>query len=96
VPLTTQPKRVILGLSTRLVEQFPLGRRPGLSPFRIQMGEDLLDDVGVVDAVIRIAPPQAGQVSMSVPKTRFRRCAQVIAAQRSAVVGSSRSSVVAP
>jgi hypothetical protein len=27
-------------------------------------------------AMIRIAPPQAEQVSMSIPNTRFRRCAQ--------------------
>jgi hypothetical protein len=32
--------------------------------------------------MIRTAPPQAGQVSMSMPKTRFRRCAQVVAARR--------------
>jgi len=46
-------------------------------------------------AMIRIAPPQAGQVSMSIPKTRLRRCAQVIAARRSAGVRSSGSAVVA-
>lgn len=45
--------------------------------------------------MIRIAPPQAGQVSMSIPNTRFRRCAQVIAARRSAGVRSSGSAVVA-
>ena len=27
-------------------------------------------------AMVRIAPPQAGQVSMPIPKTRSRRCAQ--------------------
>ena len=32
-----------------------------------------------IQAMIRSAPPQAGQVSMSMPKTRFSRCAQVIA-----------------
>ena len=46
-------------------------------------------------AMIRIAPPQAGQVSMSIPKTRLRRCAQVIAARRSDGVRSSGSAVVA-
>ncbi len=30
-----------------------------------------------IQAMIRSAPPQAGQVSMSMPKTRFSRCAQV-------------------
>ena len=29
--------------------------------------------------MIRTAPPQAGQVSMSMPNMRFRRCVQVIA-----------------
>ena len=32
-----------------------------------------------MQAMIRSAPPQAGQVSMSMPKTRFSRCAHVIA-----------------
>ena len=45
-------------------------------------------------AMIRTVPPQAGQVSTSMPKTRFRRCAQVMAARRSAGVGSSGSSIV--
>ena len=36
-----------------------------------------------------------GQVSMSMPNTRFSRCAQVIEARRSAGVGSSESAVVA-
>lgn len=48
-----------------------------------------------LQAMIRTVPPQAGQVSMSIPNTRFRRCAQVIAARRSAGVGSSKSAVVA-
>jgi hypothetical protein len=30
-------------------------------------------------AMIRTAPPQAGQISISIPQTRFRRCAQIIA-----------------
>ena len=46
-------------------------------------------------AMIRTAPPQAGQVWISIPKTRFRRCAQVIAARRSAGVGSCGSVGVA-
>lgn len=37
-------------------------------------------------AMIRIAPPQAGQVPMSIPNTRLRRCAQVIVAR---VIGTS-------
>jgi len=45
--------------------------------------------------MILTAPPQLRQVAMSMPKTRFRRCAQVIDARRSAGVGSSRSAVVA-
>lgn len=48
-----------------------------------------------MQAIIRTAPPQAGQVSISMPKARFRRCAQVIEARRSAGVGSSMSAVVA-
>ena len=46
-----------------------------------------------MQAMIRIAPPQAGQVSMSIPNTRLRRCAEVIAARRSACVGSSGSAM---
>ena len=45
--------------------------------------------------MIRIVPPQAGQVSMSIPQTRFTRCAQVIVARRSAGVRSSGSALVA-
>jgi hypothetical protein len=41
--------------------------------------------------MIRTAPPQAGQVSMSMPKTHFRRCAQLIAALSSAGVGPSNT-----
>ena len=44
-----------------------------------------------IQAMIRSAPPQAGQVSMSMPKTRLSRCAQVIAARRSIGVFSSPS-----
>jgi hypothetical protein len=40
-------------------------------------------------AIILTAPPQAWQVSMSMLNTRLSRCAQVIAARRSAGVGSS-------
>ena len=39
-------------------------------------------------------PPQLLQVSMSMLKTRFRRCAQVIAARRSTGVGPSVASAV--
>ena len=46
-----------------------------------------------IHAMICTAPPQAAQISMSMPKTRFRRCAHLIAARRSAGVGSSRSAV---
>ena len=48
-----------------------------------------------IQAMIRSAPPQAAQVSISMPKTRLRRCAQLIAARRSAGVGSSGSALVA-
>jgi hypothetical protein len=44
-----------------------------------------------MQAMIRTAPPQAAQVWMSMPNTRLRRCAQVIAARRSTVGSSSRS-----
>ena len=46
-----------------------------------------------MQTMILTAPPQAGQVSMSMPNTRFRRCAQVIEARRSASVGSSEAPV---
>jgi hypothetical protein len=46
-------------------------------------------------AMLRTAPPQVEQVSMSMPNTRFRRCVQVIVARRSAGVGSSDSTGVA-
>ena len=43
-----------------------------------------------MQAMIRTAPPQVGQVSMSMSNTRLRHCAQVIEARRSAdVCGSS-------
>lgn len=41
--------------------------------------------------MICIVPPQARQVSISIPNTRFRRCAHVITTRRSAGVGSSPS-----
>jgi len=42
-----------------------------------------------MQAMTLTAPPQAGQVSISILNTRFKRCAQVIEARRSAAVGSS-------
>ena len=48
-----------------------------------------------IKAMIRTAPPQARQVSMSIPNTRFRHCAHVTDARRSAGVGSSPSPVAA-
>ena len=48
-----------------------------------------------MQAMIRIAPLQAGQVSMSIPNTRFRRYTQLIEARRSAAVCSYGSAVVA-
>ena len=48
-------------------------------------------------AMMRTAPPQSAQVSMSTRHTRLRRCAQVIAAGRSAgVLSSVRAWGVAP
>jgi hypothetical protein len=43
--------------------------------------------------MIRTAPPQAGQVSMSIPKPPLTRCAQVIAAWsiRASAIGDCRS-----
>ncbi len=45
-----------------------------------------------MQAMILTAPPQARQVSMSMPNTRFRRCAHVIEARRSPGVGYRRFS----
>jgi hypothetical protein len=45
-----------------------------------------------MQAMTRSAPPQAGQISMSMPKTRLSRCAQVIAARRCVGVLSCPSS----
>ena len=42
-----------------------------------------------MQAMMRIAPPQAAQVWMSMLTTRFKRCAQRIEARRSAGVVSS-------
>ena len=44
-----------------------------------------------MQAMILTGPPQAGQVSRSMPKTRLSRCAQLIEARRSAGVRSSAS-----
>jgi len=46
-----------------------------------------------MQAMILTAPPQAGQVWMSMPNTRFRRCAQVMAAWRCGGVFSRPSAV---
>jgi hypothetical protein len=45
-----------------------------------------------MQAMILTWPPQVLQVSTSILNTRFRRCAQVIAARRSAGVGPSVAS----
>lgn len=42
-----------------------------------------------MQAMIQTTPPQAGQVSMSILNTRFRRCAQIMDARRSADVCDS-------
>jgi len=44
-----------------------------------------------MQAMMRITPPHTEQVSMSILNTRLRRCAQRIAARRSAAVRSSVS-----
>ena len=46
-----------------------------------------------MQAMILTVPPQAGQVWMSMLNTRFRRCAQVMAAWRCAGASSTPSSV---
>jgi len=64
----------MLGLSPRLVEQPPLRRRParwppgrfGLGRFRIKVGEDLLDDVGIFDARDDPHRPAAGRTGLDV------------------------------
>ena len=45
-----------------------------------------------MQAITLTAPPRSRQVSMSILKTRFRRCAQLIEARRSAGVRSCGSS----
>ena len=47
-----------------------------------------------MQAMILTWPPQSLQVSISMLKTRFRRCAQLMAARRSAGVVSSGESAV--
>ena len=42
-----------------------------------------------IHAMMRTAPPHAGQISISIPNTRFSRCAHVIEACPSAGVGAS-------
>jgi hypothetical protein len=55
------------------------------------MGENLLDHHWIFDAaMIRPVPPQAGQVLMSMPKTRIRRCAQIIAARPASALAPHR------
>jgi len=49
----------------------------------------LITTGSAMQAIILTGPPQARQVSMSMPKTRLRRCAQLIEARRSASVCSS-------
>jgi hypothetical protein len=51
-----------------------------------QAREDRIDRRRVL---MRIVPPQAVQVSTSMPNTRFRRCAQRIAAWRSLRIRTS-------
>ena len=47
-----------------------------------------------MQAMVLTWPPQLLQISMSMLKTRFKRCAQVMAALRSAGVMSSGASAV--
>jgi hypothetical protein len=60
----------------------------GLTPFHIQVGEDLLDDVRILDARDDSHHTAAGRADLDVdiPNTRLRSCAQVIAEQRFAGV----------
>lgn len=63
----------------------------GILPIKVR--QDLLDHrVSSMQAMIRSAPLQAGQVSMSMPNTRFRLCAQDMAGRRYAGVFSCSSS----
>jgi hypothetical protein len=50
------------------------------------MGENLSDDHRILNAMTRTAPPQAGQVSISIPNTRFSPCAQILVVR---VIGAS-------
>ena len=65
------------------------GRRPAFGKiagvegggFFVQVGQNFLDDRGGVDAADDLEGSlAAGQVSMSMAKTRFGRCAHVMAA----------------
>lgn len=65
-----------------------------LRRFHIQVGKDILDDVGILDTGDDAHRPAAGR-AISIPNTRFRRCAQVIAARRSAGVEPSGLPILA-
>jgi len=94
------------GGSSRLIEQPPLGRRPawrpprgfggfGLTPFPIQVGEDLLDHHRVLDAGEDSHCPAAGRAGRDIDaKDPLETFAQVIAARRSAGVAASGSRFV--
>ena len=105
-PLAAQPERGDPGFSPRLVEQAPRGRRParrpprglGLSPFRIQVGEDLGDDVGIFDTGNDTHCSGTDRAGLDVdPEDSLEalRPGHRGAARRAAGVCSSRSAVVA-
>ena len=61
-----------------LVSRWVRGVVQGCTGYGPKDGIFLITAGSSMQAMIRSAPPQAGQVSMSMPKTRFSRCAQVI------------------
>ena len=62
-----------------LVSRWVRGVVQGCTGYGPKDGIFLITAGSSMQAMIRSAPPQAGQVSMSMPKTRFSRCAHVIA-----------------
>jgi hypothetical protein len=79
-----------------------LGSAPGtaaalgfrLSRLRIQVSEDLLNDLGILytdEDTHRTATAGKISISISMPKTRLRRCAHIIAARRSNDISFSLS-----
>ena len=70
-----------------------MANKPRGSPFL--QGESIFSTTAgsSMQAITFSAPPQAWQVSMSMPNIRFERCAQLIEARRSTGVGACPSPV---